>query len=393
MDQILRDGARRGRDGAHAAIERILRLEPGLQRADLWRRIRHLKSLVLTPKYRRSVWTLEDEEILRQGYAGGWKEKREAIRELQRRHPEWRPHVIWRRAAKVGLVHKGTKRRPERHRQRWSEEDDRVLLSLAGYKRLRMIAKLLHRSERSVRYRLAMLGKSSRVHFDGYARRSLAEQLHFGRRTIEKLIVTGLLEVHDPRITPESIHALRRSGRLTGLSLHHGDGNATAQPMVQQQTTVARDVEKRSAYTSDSSVASAKTSRARRVWADVAGALNLSLGTVEQLIAERTLKMYDPRVTERSFMNFCRRHGSSINWEFLDGETRAWLQGSMDLNRSAGKDSAGKLHLFRKHALIVRKCDRCARTIRGNAFFRHVKNCKSSNSSSNETGPLPNRLD
>jgi len=43
VDQILRDGAKRGRGGSHAAIERILKLEPEVKRAELWRRIRHLK--------------------------------------------------------------------------------------------------------------------------------------------------------------------------------------------------------------------------------------------------------------------------------------------------------------------------------------------------------------
>ncbi len=46
-DQILRDGAKRGRQDSHAAIERILKLEPGLERAELWQRIRQLKNVSL----------------------------------------------------------------------------------------------------------------------------------------------------------------------------------------------------------------------------------------------------------------------------------------------------------------------------------------------------------
>ncbi len=120
VDQILRDGAKHGRAGSHAAIERILKHEPGLPRAELWQRIRQLKNLSPVPAYRHSVWNPEDETILREGYQRASSGKKEAVRELLRRHPDWRRHVIWRRAAKLGLVRKQGKRRPERFRRPWS---------------------------------------------------------------------------------------------------------------------------------------------------------------------------------------------------------------------------------------------------------------------------------
>ena len=376
VDQILCDGAKRGRAGSHAAIERILKHEPELERAELWQRIRRLKTPSRGPNYRRSVWGAEDEKILRKGYEIGWRGKRQAVRELLKRHPDWRPHVIWRRAAKLGLVRMATKRHPERFRHPWSEDDDRALLNLAGYKRLRMIAKLLHRSERGVRYRLAVLGKSSRVHVDGYARRALAEELHWGRKTIQRLIVKGLLEVRDPRITPKSIQALRKSGRLASLQLNNEEKKGTPRTGAEQEPTSQRDVENFSSVSNGASRNSLKSTRAKGVWTEVARALNVSLETVEKLIANRTLTLYDPRVTEKSFRNFCRRYGSLINLEFLDGETRDWLRSSMDLDRNAGEDAAARLKLFRKHALVLRRCTDCGRAIRGNAFFRHVKGCK-----------------
>jgi len=376
VDQILCDGTKRGRAGSHAAIERILKHEPELERAELWQRIRRLKTPSGGPNYRRSVWAAEDEKVLREGYEIGWRGKRQAVRELLKRHPDWRPHVIWRRAAKLGLVRKATKRHPERFRCPWSEDDDRVLLTLAGYKKLRMIAKLLHRSERGVRYRLAVLGKSSRVHVDGYARRALAEELHLGRKTIQRLIVEGLLEVRDPRITPKSIQALRKSGRLTSLQLNNEEKKGTPRTGAEQEPTSQRDVENFTSVSDGASRHSVKSTRAKGVWTEVARALNVGLETVEKLIAQRTLRLYDPRVTEKSFRNFCRRYGSLINLEFLDGETRDWLRSSMDLDRNAGEDAAARLKLFRKHALAVRRCTDCGRAIRGNAFFRHVKRCK-----------------
>src|SRR6266566_6352757 len=219
VDQILCDGAKRGRAGSHAAIERILKHEPGLGRAELWRRIRRLKQRSTGKLYQRTAWSPEDDRILRKGYEMGWKGKREAVRELLRRHPGWQPHSIWGRAAKLGLLRKTPQKTRQRSRQRWTEDDDRILLAMAGYKTAKFIAKALHRSENAVRYRLAVLGKSSRVHLEGYARRTLAQELHLRIRTIQRLIVQGLLEVRDPRITRKSLENACKTGRLTA-SLH-----------------------------------------------------------------------------------------------------------------------------------------------------------------------------
>jgi hypothetical protein len=87
------------------------------------------------------------------------------------------------------------------------------------------------------------------------------------------------------------------------------------------------------------------------------------------------LKLYDPRVTEKSLTRFCARYGALIKTDFLDAETRDWLGSSMDLAPSAGKDEAGRLEAFRKHAQVVRTCEHCGRAIRGSVFFRHIKKC------------------
>jgi hypothetical protein len=70
-----------------------------------------------------------------------------------------------------------------------------------------------------------------------------------------------------------------------------------------------------------------------------------------------------------------RPYSGTLKSDFLDAETRDWLAGSMDLAPAAGKDEAGGLEAFRKHALIVRTCKRCGKAIRGNVFFRHTKRC------------------
>src|SRR5258707_10758536 len=109
VDQILCDGAKRGRAGSHAAIERILKLEPGVERAELWKRIRQIKYPSRAVRCLRSVWSVEDDQTLSRGYERGWSGKHEAVRELFMRHPDWRPHFIWRRATKFVMTMATTK--------------------------------------------------------------------------------------------------------------------------------------------------------------------------------------------------------------------------------------------------------------------------------------------
>jgi hypothetical protein len=376
VDQILRDGARRGREGSHAAIERIRKHEPGLERAHLWQQIRRLKALSHGPKYRRSVWGPEDEKILRDGYELGWQGKRKAVGELLRRHPDWRPHVIWRRAMKLGLVQRITKRGQERSCQAWSKEDDRLLLDLAGYKTARVIAKMLHRSEVAIRYRLALLGKSSRVHLEGFARSALARELHLSTNAIQRLTVEGLLEVRDPRITRESLDRLCRSGRLEEIR----QNGVQVAPRVAQGSdrawTMSAGNGSATRNSTEHVVTSGKLSRAKRVWAEVATSLSVTVEIVGKLIARGILKLYDPRITEKSLRNFCRRHGALINSDVLNRETRDWLQTTMDFLPHAGEAVALCLTPLRKHARVVRRCTKCGRTIRGNVFFRHDQRCK-----------------
>jgi len=375
IDRILREGVKRGRTGSHDAIDRILKHEPGLGRAELWRRIRRLKQPLSLKYYKRTAWSPEDDQILRKGYEEGWKGKREAVHELLRRHPGWRPHSIWGRASKLGLVRKTPQKIRQRSRQLWTEDDDRILLSMAGYKTAEFIAKALHRSENAVRYRLAVLGKSSRVHLEGYARRTLAKELHLGCRTIQRLIVQGLFDARDPRITRKSLEDACRTGRLApSLRDQLPDAKESAAIPLEEGPAATPSTNAMPVAPGGASKPP-RSCRAKRIWADVARQLNVDASAIEQLILRGLLKLYDPRVTEKSLTRFCARYGALIKSDFLDAETRDWLAGSMELAPGAGKDIAHGIEIFRKHARVVRTCERCGRAIRGNAFFRHAKTC------------------
>jgi hypothetical protein len=375
VDKILCEGARRGRAGSHAAIERVLKLEPGIERAELWQRIRQLKYPAQGARYRRVVWSADDDQILSRGYEKGWSGKQEAIRELLKRHPDRRPHLIWRRAAKLHLTRKAPKRGQERSRLAWSEDDDRILLNLAGYKTSRVIAKILHRSEVAVRYRLTVLGKSSRFHLEGFARHALARDLHVASSTIQRLIAGGLLEVRDPRITRESLDNLCKSSRLDEIrqNVAPESGGPTTGPDGKGNSVPVNDPS--AAGSTGLPTSSGKFSRAKRVWAEVAESLGIAVEAVQNFVARGVLKLYDPTITEKSLRHFCRRYGSLIDYDFLNRETREWLQSSMDWVRTAGESTSRRLAPLRKHARVTRHCTTCGREIRGNAFFRHIKRC------------------
>jgi len=376
VDEILRDGARRGREGSHAAIERILKHEPELQRSQLWQRIRRLKDPKRQSHHVRSTWSPEDERILRDGYQVGWQGKRKAVDQLLKRHPDWRPHVIWQRARKSGLIQRTSKRGQERVRLAWTQEDNRMLLDLAGYKSVRVIAKMLHRSEAGIRYHLTTLGKSSRVHVEGFARSALASELHISTGAIQRLIVEGLLEVRDPRITRESLDCLRQSGPLQAIQSNKVSpaANAAQEPRSEMAFSAAGNSNNRSSVEC-SVTPPAKPSRGKRVWAEVAASLGIPIKSVEILIARGALRFYDPTITEISLRHFCRRYGSFIEQDRLSRETREWLTSSMDWVPTSGEPASRRLVPLRKHARIVRRCEKCGRSIRGNAFFRHSQIC------------------
>lgn len=374
IDAILRQALKLGRTGSHGAIERILKHEPGFERAELWKRIRRLKCSPREEPVRRAVWSAEDDQCLRDGYGSGPSAKRQAISELLKRHPDWRPHLVWKRAAKLGLVRREGRRGEERRRSRWSENDDRILLNLAGDRRLGAIARILHRSEHAVCCRLASLGKRTRVQHDGYARRTLCQELHMGRATIQRLIADGLLEVHDPRVTTASIAALKKSGLLAGIEMEEVHAEHV-QSQDRKSAEPASDLSRDPAVSDGVAVAMPRLSRSKQVWSELARSLGVSTTTLERFIAQGILKFRDPRVTEPSLKRFCRWHGAAINYDFLNRETRQWLQDSMELDRRAGQDLATELRAARRHALIVRKCPHCGREVRGNAFSRHRGGC------------------
>jgi AraC-like DNA-binding protein len=150
------------------------------------------------------VWSLELDAIIREGYARGWSGARESINKIQSLHPKWRSHNVWERAKELGFDQKYVRERPP-----WSAADDALLLDFAQEQSVKTIARLLHRSEATVRWRFAKLGESSRVG-DNYTQEELARDLRVSPRTVRRWEAAGFLERRDGRITHESLEEFCR---------------------------------------------------------------------------------------------------------------------------------------------------------------------------------------
>jgi hypothetical protein len=150
------------------------------------------------------VWTPKLDAIIREGYARGWSGAREAINKIQSLHPKWRSHNIWDRAQELGFDQRYVEERPP-----WSGADDALLLDFAQEQSVKTIARLLHRSERTVRWRFAKLGESCRVQ-DNYSQEDLARDSRVSPRTVRRWEAAGFLERRDGRITHESLEEFCR---------------------------------------------------------------------------------------------------------------------------------------------------------------------------------------
>jgi AraC-like DNA-binding protein len=150
------------------------------------------------------VWTPKLDAIIREGYARGWSGAREAINKIQSLHPKWRSHNIWERAKELGFDQRYVEERPP-----WSGADDALLLDFAQEQSVKTIARLLHRSERTVRWRFAKLGESCRVQ-DNYSQEDLARDSRVSPRTVRRWEAAGFLERRDGRITHESLEEFCR---------------------------------------------------------------------------------------------------------------------------------------------------------------------------------------
>src|SRR5271165_879087 len=305
------------------------------------------------------------DQLLIAGIKQGPAKKRDAINRILELVPEWTRGDCWQRIRHLrktpelaavedrypGKAKKSGKSGPMRRSfcSPWTPADDDRLLNLAGYEPVRKIAQRLGRSVSAVRFRLGALGMSARV-TDGWSLRALRTLLRVSPTRLRYLIGTGLLRVRDARISATS---------LTAFCEKNG---ATWDPSALERVVAALNK-------ADDAFS----------WERAADLLGVALAHIPSLISAGQLKLVDSFVTDRSFEEFCRKHGNEINTALMDPATAKWLVSEYGVANPS--DKSRNVSRAQKHVLIVRTCA-CGRKIAGNAYFRHVRTCQTATTTS-----------
>jgi len=226
----------------------------------------------------------------------------------------------------------------------WTPTDDDRLLKLSGYEPVKRIAERLHRSVRAVRFRMTALGMSARVK-DAWSLRALWKMLRVRSSRLTYFIGNGLLKVRDARISASSLAAFCEQ-------------NQPSLPPSTLERVTAALVKGNEGYT----------------WERAADLLGVTVAQVQSWISAGQLRVVDTFVTDRSFEEFCRKHGDQINMTLIDPATAKWLANEYGVSRPATDGTS--VSRIQKHALVIRACH-CGRKIAGNAYFRHVRTCQS----------------
>jgi hypothetical protein len=113
-------------------------------------------------------------------------------------------------------------------------------------------------------------------------------------------------------------------------------------------------------------------------WERAADLLGITVAHVQNLICDGQLKVLDMFVTDRSFEEFCKKHGGELNFSLIAPATAKWLVNEYAVTNPTAESRT--VPRAQKHALAIRACP-CGREIAGNAYFRHVKICQAATAS------------
>ena len=138
---------------------------------------------------------------------------------------------------------------------------------------------------------------------DGWSQRGLRKLLRVSRARLRYLVASGMLRVRDPRITGSSL------AYLCDKKNPGENNNHRAKAAIVEQN----------AYS----------------WKRAAKLLGITVEDTQKLIAEGQLKLLDTFVTDRSFEDFCRKHGNEINLSLMDPATKRWLMDEYGISEAA----------------------------------------------------------
>ena len=250
---------------------------------------------------------------------------------------------------------------------RWSDHEDATLLSFAGEKTARELAKLLGRTERSVYCRLARLSLSSTVK-DGYTPRLLAEDLHVDHRKVRQWLLDGKLESQSLHVTRSSIKKLCERGDTKIVwkgKVLAVLGRSPERVLETLRRCERKPGKKQQAARRRRGITQSYTfRRASRI-------LQVNQESVKQLVAAGVLKLGRLRIEEDALNRFARKYPIEINWQLVDPEMLTWL----GLTRSDDGNVPSKLPGALRHLAQVRTCPGCHHSCRGNGYWIHVRFC------------------
>jgi hypothetical protein len=291
------------------------------------------------PKY--SAPTPEDDQILREGYDRATKHK--AIQAVMSRHPDWTRDFVWKMARTLGLAKK-TLQRP------WSEEQTRQLMDMAGCDRVETISRVLMRSPKAIRRKLQrLMGRECALVTEAHSKQWVRQTLHTGLHRVNRLIEQGLLKLKNPAIKRASLEKfIEKLASTLGLQ-------------------ISADNRRRVLAT-----------RSAQSQIDIARELGVSVDEVKRWVSMNLLEPVDTHITALSFEKYCRTHPDDLRQELMTPEERDWFRTQLNVRMTMGGMSDNPRI---RHLLIVRRCEVCLATIRGNAFFKHIKRCRQVNGS------------
>ena len=306
-------------------------------------------------------WLPEFDRLLIAGIKHGPTMKKEAINKVLQLAPHWTRGDCWqrikelRRAAKRAALEErhpakakksgeaAAARRPVS--RPWTPADDDRLLNLAGYEPVKRIAQRLDRSVRAVRFRMAALGMSARV-TDAWSLRALWKML---------------------RVRPSRLSVFHRKRPTEGA-------RCRAYRQAPWRRFASRISHLLALPLSNESRPPCAKGEEGYTWERAADLLGVTVAQVQSSISAGQLRLVDTFVTDRSFEEFCKKHGDRINMTLIDPATAKWLVSEYGVSQSATNGMT--VSRVQKHALVIRACH-CGRKIAGNAYFRHVRTCQS----------------
>jgi hypothetical protein len=374
-----------------------------------------------------SAPTAEDERLLCKVYGQPRRAVSKAMkivlaRQLLARHPDWTKAVLNRVRRKLG-VHK--------HYRKWTEEEVRELLDTAGEKSIATLQKMLRRSAAAIRMKLTRLtGRKVTKVESGYSWHEVRRLLHIGIRRLNYLVEQEVLELSDPAIpyrslkkfvdkhaksfnlvvTPRTRQLLLRTRKpkeqktiasILGVEIGQVKLWVNANLLLPVDRHITAESFETYCELHQAELRTELMSRDERHWfynefdgwqQNVPGILSRmrEMAVVQHFSVDHIKALFslDEPAAIRLMNKMGARAKARNSLSTVGSDTPpppvarkkmiAFLEKTLaEQAARAAELSASRNHTYRlKHLQTTRRCV-CLKQIKGNAYFRHIKSCKS----------------